>query len=174
MKFYVLIMLGFLAACEEDQQVSIELRDPVEAIPLWIDDSCPDRVVEATIDAVDALEDLFGQQMIEIIGFTFVESHDHFHSGAGSNTLVCYSEETPRVEDWAGQTWLGDSVDIYLFRYDPDSYRHIYRLVLHELSHYIGLPSHPDDCNGITSEAGTKWEFQQCDVDYFCEFFDCV
>jgi hypothetical protein len=176
MKKYIVttIMMVFLAACEEEE-VHIELREPVEPIPLWIDDSCPENIIEATSDATDALEDLFGQQMVNIIGFTNIESHESRHAGAGTHSLVCYSEEVSGSRNWAGYGWTDDSVDLYLFRYNPDGYRPLYRLILHELGHYIGLQGHPDDCDGgITSDGGFEWEFQQCDADFICEFFDCI
>ena len=120
---------------------------------------------------MERLNDFAGADLVEVVGLIPV---DHSEPHTASQAVSCYYYELPEVcgENGchtAGST-LGDSIDMYLF---ADGFR--FRTVLHELLHYIGVEGHPDkaDCDGITAQGGGT-DFEECDVEWFCRFFDCV
>ena len=157
-------------ACEDSDTLNVELVAPAPATKaIWIDSACGDFAASQVINAAERLNDFAGAELVEIVGWIDV---DHSDPHPADDVVACFYDEIPSLCGPAGCHIAGStkdsSIDLYLF---ADGFR--FRTVLHELIHYVGVDGHPDDCRGITYQGGGT-DFEACDADYFCRFFNCA
>lgn len=143
--------------------------DQPEVMDLWIDQDCPDEVMEATLDAVDTLNE-FGQdfgcvELAEVIGTIEITG-----SLPRPGTLVCKNEKNDlNCRGRSYSKWK--YVDLNVWNWSLDDTQRNEGTVLHELTHMV-LEVHghiPDRNSLMNAKSIGVARYTQKDADFICD-----
>jgi hypothetical protein len=173
MKLFCVVFL--VVQCE---QPSIEYVPPGGPCPvaeqptimnLWIDQDCPEEVMEATMDAVDTLNE-FGQdfgcvELAEIIGTVKITDER-----PKPGTLVCQNEKNNL--NCRGRTYSKwKYIDLNVWQWSLEDTDRNEGTILHELTHLVlDVHGHIPNRNSLMNAKSIGVaRYTQADVDFICE-----
>jgi hypothetical protein len=166
----IIIVIILLTGCDDATDYTCTTDNPEPAKEVWIDTRCSAQIEDLVYDAVDEINRFGNRHMcrdlVEVVGYTetdFVPS------------VQCLPGVPEGAEDGRIAHSNEHTVSIYPRLFDGASAEWTRAVILHELTHWLGVHAHsPDrDANMNAQMIGID-HYTVADRDLICGQLDCI